>query len=67
MRAVPFGFAGFHDPNTFYISNAADVKYLIKVQDPGIVESDRMKGIIKPIIGYLGMIHNGTVIELFTS
>lgn len=55
-----------HNLNTFYIPNAADIKHFRKTQDPDIEESIKVKMIKKPIIGYLGTIHNATDIELLT-
>ena len=55
-----------YNRNTFYIPNAAHVEHFKKVQDPGVKESDRVKGIKKPIIGYLGTIHNASNLELLT-
>ena len=55
-----------YNSNTFYIPNAADIEFFRKAQDPNIKESDKIKGIRKPIIGYLGTIHNRTDIELLT-
>ncbi len=57
---------GKFNSNIFYVPNAADVEHFKKAQDPNTKESVRIKEIKKPIIGYLGTIHNRTDIELLT-
>ncbi|MFC1816864.1 glycosyltransferase [Thermodesulfobacteriota bacterium] len=57
---------GKYNLNTFFVPNAADVGHFRKAQDPDTKESLRIKGIKKPIIGYLGTIHHFTDVDLLT-